>query len=131
MAYHPQADGQTEVLNQSLEISLHAYIGLSRNDWASYLDTLEFSYNTTPYTTTGFAPVYLLRGYTLTTGSTLVHHSEGIIRPATGMGNHNLKTHDNTDILNLYLAALEMSEAFSAACHQAQEALMLDQHFQR
>ena len=26
MAYHPQADGQTKVLNKSLEISLHAYV---------------------------------------------------------------------------------------------------------
>ena len=26
MAYHPQADGQTKVLNKSLEILLHAYV---------------------------------------------------------------------------------------------------------
>ena len=47
-AYHPQADGQTEVLNQSLEISLHAYVSPSRNDWVSYLNALRLSYNTTP-----------------------------------------------------------------------------------
>ena len=47
-AYHPQADGQTEVLNQSLEISLCAYVGPSRNDWVNYLDALALSYNTTP-----------------------------------------------------------------------------------
>ena len=34
MVYHPQADGQTEVFNQSLEISLQAYVGPSRDDWA-------------------------------------------------------------------------------------------------
>ena len=50
---------------------------------------------------TRFSPVYLLRGYIPTTGSTLVHHPEGIARLATESGSHN------------------------------QEALMLRQHFQR
>ena len=131
MAYHPQADGQTEVLNQSLEISLHAYISLSRNDWVHYLDTLALSYNTTPHTATGFAPAYLLRGYVPTMGSTLVHHPEGIARPATESGNHNIGNLSNIDKTSLHPAALEMSEAFHAAHHPAQEALMLGQHFQR
>ena len=61
-AYHPQANGQTELLNQSLETSLHAYVSRSRNYWVDYLDTLALSYNTTIHTDTGFAPVYLLRG---------------------------------------------------------------------
>jgi hypothetical protein len=60
MAYHPQADGQTEVLNQPLAISLQAYVGPSGDDWASYLDTLELSYNSTPHTATGYALAYLL-----------------------------------------------------------------------
>ena len=131
MAYHPQADGQTEVLNQSLEISLRAYIGPSRNDWVSYLNTLELSYNTTPHMATGFALMYLLRRYILTTVSTLVHHPKGIARPATGMGSHNLRELSNNDKTSLCAATLEMSEAFSAAHHRAQEALMLGQHFQR
>ena len=74
--------------------------------------------------------MYLLRGYIPTTGSTLVHHPKGI-KPATGISSHNLGNHDNTNVLNLHLAALEMLEAFSATHHQAQEALMLGQHFQR
>ena len=36
-AYHPQADGQTEALNQPLEISLQAYVGPSQDDWAKHL----------------------------------------------------------------------------------------------
>ena len=106
MAYHPQADGQTEVLNQSLEISLCAYISLGKNDWVNYLDALALSYNTTPHTATGFAPVYLLRGYIPTPGSTLVHHPEGITRPATGMGSHNLRDLNNIDETSLHPAAL-------------------------
>ena len=131
MAYHPQADGQTEVLNQSLEIFLHAYVGLSRNDWVNYLDTIALSYNTTPHTATGFAPAYLLRGYIPNTGSTLVHHPEGITRPATESGSHNLENISNNNEKSLHPAALEMSEAFHTTHHQAQEALMLGQHFQR
>jgi hypothetical protein len=81
-AYHPQADGQTEVLNQSLEISLRAYIGPSRDNWASQLDGLVLSYNSTPHTATGFSPAYLLLGYTPTTGSTLLHSPDSIPRPS-------------------------------------------------
>ena len=130
-AYHPQADGQTEILNQSLEISLCAYVGLSRNDWVNYLDALALSYNMTPHTATGFAPAYLLRGYIPTTRSTLVHHPEGIARPATESGSHNLGNVGNINETSFHPAALEMLEAFHTTCHRPQEALMLGQHFQR
>ena len=80
---------------------------------------------------TGFTPAYLLRGYIPTTGSTLVHHLEGIVRPATESGSHNLGNLGNIDETSLHPAALEMLEAFHAAHHQAQEALMLGQHFHR
>ena len=117
MAYHPQADGQTKVLNQSLKIFLGAYVGPSRNDWVSYLDALELSYNTTHHTATRFAPKYLFRGYIPTTRSTLVHHPEGIARPATEMSSHNLRELSNNDETSLHPAALEMSETFHATHH--------------
>jgi hypothetical protein len=62
MAYHPQADRQTEIMNQSLEISLRAYIGPKRDNWVSSLNGLALSYNSTPHTATSFSPAYLLRG---------------------------------------------------------------------
>jgi len=62
-----------EVLNQSLEISLQAYVEPSRDDWASYLDVLVLLYNSTPHTATGYAPAYLLQGYTPITTSTILH----------------------------------------------------------
>jgi hypothetical protein len=37
-AYQPQADEQAKVSNQMLEISLHVYIELSKNNWALQLD---------------------------------------------------------------------------------------------
>src|SRR6266436_780644 len=99
-AYHPQADGQTEVLNQSLEISLQSYIGPSRDDWEKYPDALALSYNSTPHTTTGFAPAYLLQGFTSITGSTLMHNSKGIPRPATDISLETSSNNYNEGILH-------------------------------
>ena len=93
------------------------YVSLSRNDWVNYLNTLALSYNMTLHTATGFAPVYLLRGYIPTTGSTLVHHPEEITRSATGMSSHNLGNLGNINETSLHPAALEMSEAFHATRH--------------
>lgn len=62
-AYHPQADGQTEVLNQYLEIAVRAYINDSKSNWSRILPHLQFSYNTTPHTATRYSPAYLVFGY--------------------------------------------------------------------
>lgn len=60
---HPQGDGQTENANQSLEISLRAYVAGNRHGWSEFLNLLEHAYNTTPHSITGYAPAFLLRGY--------------------------------------------------------------------
>ncbi|PBK78967.1 hypothetical protein ARMGADRAFT_909220, partial [Armillaria gallica] len=54
----------TEILNQGLEIALRAYIGPERDDWHRYLDGLALSYNSMPHSSTGYAPAYLLFGFT-------------------------------------------------------------------
>ena len=71
-AYHPQADGQTEVMNQTLEIALRAFVGPARDDWAAHLPALALAYNTTPHTSTGQSPAFLLRGYEPRTTATLL-----------------------------------------------------------
>ncbi len=52
-AHHPQADGQTEILNQILEIAIRAYIGPERDDWSELLGPLQLSYNTSVQSSTG------------------------------------------------------------------------------
>ena len=82
-AHHPQADGQTENLNQTLEIALHAYIGPSRSDWDLYLDGLSLSYNTTPHISTGFALAHLLYRFTPVTATNLLAPQSAIPQPLT------------------------------------------------
>ena len=63
MAYHPQADGQTEILNQTIEVATRAFINRNRDNWSSLLPYLAFAYNNTPHTATIFMPSYLLYGF--------------------------------------------------------------------
>jgi transposase InsO family protein len=44
-AYHPQTDGQTERVNQILEIMLRACVLMYGSDWEKSLSHVEFSYN--------------------------------------------------------------------------------------
>jgi hypothetical protein len=124
-AYHPQADGQTEILNQTLEIALRAYVGPSRSDWSDHLDALKLSYNSTPHTSTGFSPAYLLRGYHPTTFSTLLSGPTPVQRP------HNEDIIAGGDRVVIDQKAQDMIDEFTANRSRAKEALLLAQVFQK
>ena len=44
-AYHPQTDGQTERVNQELELYLRMYVDYRQSDWSEWLALAEFAYN--------------------------------------------------------------------------------------
>ena len=44
-AFHPQTDGQTEILNRIVENYLRAFTNLEQMNWASLLPTAAFVYN--------------------------------------------------------------------------------------
>lgn len=62
-AHHPQADGQTEVVNQAMEIGLRAFVNRDRSDWVKYLPAFKRSYNTGVHASTKVSPAYALYGY--------------------------------------------------------------------
>ena len=123
-AYHPQGDSQTAIMNQTLEISLRAYVGSNRNNWVSSLNGLSLSYNSTPHTAIGFTPAYLLRRYVLVTSSSLIHSPENIYR-------YPDFSHSLMENGLLHPDAFKIVEPFNAERQQAQEALLLGQYCQK
>jgi hypothetical protein len=57
--YHPQADGQTERVNQELEQYLRLFCGERQNDWADLLPMAEFQYNNHIHSSTQQTPFML------------------------------------------------------------------------
>ena len=51
-AYHPETDGQTEIMNSILEQYLRVYINYLQNDWAFWLPSAEFAINNHVFETT-------------------------------------------------------------------------------
>ena len=62
-AFHPQTDGQTERLNQTLEQYLRSYVNDQQDNWVELLPTAEFSYNSAPSGTTNVSPFFANYGY--------------------------------------------------------------------
>jgi hypothetical protein len=62
-AFHPQSDGQTERVNQTLEQYLRMFCSYEQDNWATLLSTAEFTYNNTDQSSTGYSPFYANTGY--------------------------------------------------------------------
>jgi hypothetical protein len=61
-AYHPQTDGQTERMNQELEIYLRIFTGSNPGEWSEHLDMAEFTINNKPHSSKGVSPFYIIIG---------------------------------------------------------------------
>lgn len=62
-AYHPQTDGQSERVNQCLEMYLRCAVNSQPSKWKSWLALAELWYNTTFHTALGCTPFKALYGY--------------------------------------------------------------------
>lgn len=110
-SYHPQADGQTEILNQTLEVALRAYISSDRSNWSTLLPLFSLSYNTARHSATGFSPAYLLMGYQ-------PNNAPSLLIPQDTSQNRTGFRND---------ASLSFLENIQAARSQAQDALARSQ----
>jgi hypothetical protein len=61
-AYHPQADGQTERVNQELEQYLWVFVNECQDDWDELLPLAEFQYNNHIHSSTQQTPFFLDSG---------------------------------------------------------------------
>jgi hypothetical protein len=61
-AYHPQSDGQTEIVNKTLQQYLRCFAHNKPKQWGSFLHWAEWHYNTAVHTATGLSPYQVVYG---------------------------------------------------------------------
>lgn len=60
--YHPQSDGQTEVLNKTLEMYLRCFVFYYPKAWVDMLPWAQFWYNTSFHHSIGMPPFKAIFG---------------------------------------------------------------------
>lgn len=96
--YHPQTDGQTERVNQCLEMYLRCAVGEEPKQWKTWLSQAELWYNTNFHTALGCTPFKALYGYDPNLGvspviSEGVHDLAGDFLAQSELQLQALKTH--------------------------------------
>ena len=65
-AFHPQTDGQTERMNQTVECYLRCYVNYFQDDWVPLLPSAEFACNHVENATTQQTPFDVVYRYSPT-----------------------------------------------------------------
>lgn len=62
-AYHPQSDGQTEVVNRTIEMYLRCLVGDRPTKWVEWIPWAEFCYNTSFHSALHTSPFQVVYGH--------------------------------------------------------------------
>uniref|UniRef100_A0A0W0GCX0 Putative reverse transcriptase-rnase h-integrase n=1 Tax=Moniliophthora roreri TaxID=221103 RepID=A0A0W0GCX0_MONRR len=62
-AYHPRTDGETERVNQEVEIYLRFFCGKQQTEWSKHLHMAEFAHNNRTHSVTHQSPFFMTMGY--------------------------------------------------------------------
>src|SRR5262249_13298676 len=81
-AFHPQSDGQTERVNQTLEQYLRVFCDYQQDNWQDLLSRAEFAYNNAVHASTGHSPFFANYGYHPIAPSTIMSHTTNSSNPS-------------------------------------------------
>jgi len=62
-AFHPETDGQTEIVNQYMAQRLRPFANYHQDDWSEWLPIMDFAAACLPHESIGMAPFYVECGY--------------------------------------------------------------------
>lgn len=101
-SHHPQTDGQTERMNQTLETYLRHYVNALHSNWSEYLPLAEFAINSRWHSALHTTPFYGALGYRPQTFP-LLQPSSGV--PAADLRVKNILLHWKKICLLLWKSA--------------------------
>ena len=61
-AFHPQTDGQTEIMNQYIDQRLRPFVDYYQDNWSELLPMIDYAQLTLPHSSIGMSPYELLHG---------------------------------------------------------------------
>jgi hypothetical protein len=62
-AFHPQTDGQTEIMNQYIDQRLRPFVNYYQDNWSELIPLMDYAQLTLPYESLGMSPFKLNYGY--------------------------------------------------------------------
>ena len=100
-SYHPQADGQTEHMNQTLEQYLCIHCNYQQDDWLNWLPVAEFTYNNMESEATRTTPFFTNKGYhpELPTYPNRLSTSHATHQFVTNLADVHTRLHENLSIM--------------------------------
>lgn len=77
--YHPQTNGQTEIVNQYIAQQLHPFVNQYHDNWLELLPMMDFAGVTLPHKSTGLSPFQVEFEYELYTFFDWQNHTEKVV----------------------------------------------------